>query len=269
MPQKTRQRARPYAFAREADKIARFMSNPSQPPGASSGDLVLVVDDEEDIRRLVSFNLDEAGFRVEAVDTGAAALEAATRLRPAVLVLDLMLPDLSGTEVCRRVRADPDLADGAVLMLTARGDEYDRVLGFEVGADDYVVKPFSVRELVMRVKGLAVRARERRLARGASDEGKRLVWRGLEIDPVRHRVTIDGVELTLRPLEYKLIAIFIEHPGRTFSRTDLLQEVWGISPDTNTRTVDTHIRRLRERLGPSSEAIETVHGFGYRLRDPA
>ncbi len=250
------------------DKIAWSMSNPSQ-PASTPGDVVLIVDDEEDIRRLVSFNLDEAGFRVEAVDTGAGALTAAVRLKPAVFVLDLMLPDVSGTEVCRRLRADPDLADAAILMLTARGDEYDRVLGFEVGADDYVVKPFSVRELVMRVKGLAVRARERRLARGASDEGRRLRWRGLEIDPVRHRVTIDGGDLALRPLEYKLLAIFIEHPGRVFSRTELLQEVWGISPDTNTRTVDTHIRRLRERLATYSEAIETVHGFGYRLRDPS
>jgi len=244
------------------------MINPPT-PASGPGDVVLVVDDEEDIRRLVSFNLDEAGFRVEAVDTGAGALAAAARLAPSVIVLDLMLPDISGTEVCRRLRADPALADAAVLMLTARGDEYDRVLGFEVGADDYVVKPFSVRELVMRVKGLAVRARERRLARGANDEGKRLRWRGLEIDPTRHRVTIDGSELALRPLEYKLLAIFIEHPGRVFSRTELLQEVWGISPETNTRTVDTHIRRLRERLAAYSEAIETVHGFGYRLRDPS
>lgn len=244
------------------------MSNPVQ-TSSIPDDVVLVVDDEEDIRRLVSFNLDEAGFRVETVDTGAGALTTAARLKPAVFVLDLMLPDLSGTEVCRRLRADPELADAAVLMLTARGDEYDRVLGFEVGADDYVVKPFSVRELVMRVKGLAVRARERRLARGSRDEGRRLRWRGLEIDPVRHRVTVGGAELGLRPLEYKLLAIFIEHPGRVFSRTELLQEVWGISPDTNTRTVDTHIRRLRERLDAHSEAIETVHGFGYRLRDPS
>ncbi|MBX3229635.1 MAG: response regulator [Labilithrix sp.] len=247
------------------------MANLSEipPPSvtAPTGDLVLVVDDEEDIRRLVSFNLDEAGFRVEAVESGTAALDSAARSRPSVVILDLMLPDQSGTEICRRLRADPALADAAILMLTARGDEYDRVLGFEVGADDYVVKPFSVRELIMRVRGLAVRARERRLARGKSDEGKRLAWRGLEIDPVRHRVTSDGAELGLRPLEYKLLAIFIEHPGRVFSRTDLLQEVWGISPDTNTRTVDTHIRRLRERLGPYSDAIETVHGFGYRLRE--
>ena len=236
-----------------------------QPAGA---DVVLVVDDEEDIRRLVSFNLGDAGFKVEAVENGAEALLAAIRIKPSVVVLDLMLPDISGMEVCRRLRADESVADAAILMLTARGDEYDRVLGFEVGADDYVVKPFSVRELVMRVRGLARRANERRLARGARDEGKRLEWRGLVIDPTRHRVIVDGAELTLRPLEYKLLAIFVEHPGRVFSRTELLQEVWGILPDTNTRTVDTHIRRLRERLAAYSEAIETVHGFGYRLRDP-
>jgi two-component system phosphate regulon response regulator PhoB len=242
-------------------------SQSAAPPAGD--DLVLVVDDEEDIRRLLSFNLGEAGFRVEAVETGGEGLTAAGRLKPSVVVLDLMLPDLSGMEVCRRLRADDAVADAAILMLTARGDEYDRVLGFEVGADDYVVKPFSVRELVMRVRGLARRAAERRAARGSRDEGKRLRWRGLEMDPSRHRVTIDGAELTLRPLEYKLLAIFVEHPGRVFSRTDLLSEVWGISPETNTRTVDTHIRRLRERLAAYSEAIETVHGFGYRLRDPA
>ena len=236
---------------------------------AGTDDVVLVVDDEEDIRRLVSFNLLEAGFKVEEVETGRDALDAATRLRPSVVVLDLMLPDLSGMEVCRRLRSDANVADAAILMLTARGDEYDRVLGFEIGADDYVVKPFSVRELVMRVRGLARRADERRSARGAGDDGKRLKWRGLEIDPARHRVTLDGAELALRPLEYKLLSIFVEHPGRVLSRTELLQEVWGVSPETNTRTVDTHIRRLRERLGAFSEAIETVHGFGYRLRDPA
>ena len=202
----------------------------------SMGDVVLVVDDEEDIRRLVTFNLTDAGFKVDSVENGTDAVAAATRLRPSVVVLDLMLPDISGMEVCRRLRADENVADAAILMLTARGDEYDRVLGFEVGADDYVVKPLS--------------------------------WRGLESDPTRHRVLIEGAELMLRPLEYKLLAIFVEHPGRVFSRTDLLQEVWGIAPDTNTRTVDTHIRRLRERLGAYSEAIETVHGFGYRLRDP-
>lgn len=232
-------------------------------------DRVLVIDDEEDLRRLLLFNLNEAGFDAEAVATGADGLAAATRFAPAVIVLDLMLPDLSGTEVCRQLRADPVRGDVAILMLTARGDEYDRVLGFEVGADDYVVKPFSVRELMMRVKALSKRAHERRAAR-ASAEGaapKQLKWRGLQVDVVRHRVFSDGVEVALRPLEYKLVSLFLEHPGKVFSRAELLEEVWGITADVNTRTVDTHVRRLRERLAAYGDAVETVHGFGYRLRE--
>lgn len=229
---------------------------------------LLLVDDEPDLQQLLVFNLDAAGFAVEAVATGAAGIEAALRERPAVVILDLMLPDIPGTEVCRRLRSEERLDDVGILMLTARGDEYDRVLGFEVGADDYVVKPYSVRELVLRVKALARRSSERTAARRASDAGTRLAWRGLSVDPVRHRVFLDDAELSLRPLEYKLIAAFLEHPGIVFSRADLLEEVWGMKPDTHTRTVDTHIRRLRERLGKYGEAIETVQGFGYRLRDP-
>jgi two-component system phosphate regulon response regulator PhoB len=220
-----------------------------------------------DLRELLLFNLREAGFTVEAAATAAEGLDAAARLEPAVLVLDLMLPDLPGTEVCRRLRAHASLGDIGILMLTARGDESDRVLGFEVGADDYVVKPFSVREVVLRVRGLARRAAERRSARGAADLGRRLCFRGLALDPVRHRAYADGVELSLRPLEYKLIALLIEHPGQVFRRSELLQEVWGISAEINTRTVDTHVRRLREHLGTYGEAIETVHGYGYRLRE--
>jgi two-component system phosphate regulon response regulator PhoB len=229
---------------------------------------LLLVDDEPDLQQLLVFNLGAAGFAVEAVATGTAGIEAALRERPAVVILDLMLPDIPGTEVCRRLRSEERLDDVGILMLTARGDEYDRVLGFEVGADDYVVKPYSVRELVLRVKALARRSIERNAARRASDAGTRLVWRGLSVDPVRHRVFTGEVELSLRPLEYKLIATFLEHPGVVFSRADLLEEVWGMKPDTHTRTVDTHIRRLRERLGSYGEAIETVQGFGYRLRDP-
>jgi two-component system phosphate regulon response regulator PhoB len=229
---------------------------------------VLLVDDEPDLRQLVTFNLRDAGFEVDAVGSGQAGLALAQRIRPAVIVLDLMLPDVSGMEVCRSLRADPLLADVAVLMLTARGDEYDRVLGFEVGADDYVVKPFSVRELVMRVRALARRTAERRAARAATGGERQLRWKGLELDPVRHRVFLDGTELQLRPLEFKLIQLLLEHPGRVFTRAQLLEEVWGISGDASSRTVDTHVRRLRERLGAYGEAVETVHGFGYRLKEP-
>jgi two-component system phosphate regulon response regulator PhoB len=233
-----------------------------------SGDSVLLVDDEPDLRKLLSFNLKEAGFECTAVGTGAEGLELAARLRPSVIVLDLMLPDIPGTEVCGRLRADPALADLAVLMLTARGDEEDRVLGFEVGADDYVVKPFSVRELVMRVRALARRTGERRDARSSVEPERRLRWRGLELEMVRHHVYVDGAEVTLRPLEFKLIALFLEHPGRTYTREELLEEAWGISADPNIRTVDTHVRRLRRALSPYVDAVETVHGFGYRLRAP-
>jgi two-component system phosphate regulon response regulator PhoB len=259
-------------------------SPPSSSPSASStpsaATKVLLVDDEPDLQRLLSFNLREAGFVVEAAGTGAEGLALGASFEPAVVILDLMLPDLSGTEICRQMRAHPKLADVAILMLTARGDEYDRVLGFEVGADDYVVKPFSVRELLMRVRGLGKRAHERRIARGfgahgaasagpiersPEKESKRLQWSGLEVDTLRHHVFVDGAELSLRPLEFKLLSLFLEHPGVVFSRAQLLEDVWGITTDVSTRTVDTHIRRLRERLGPYGDAIETVHGFGYRL----
>src|SRR5262249_755744 len=157
----------------------------------------------------------------EAVGTGQAGIAAAIKLRPAVVVLDLMLPDLPGTEVCRRLRADATTADVGILMLTARSDEYDRVLGFEVGADGYVVKPFSWREVVLRVKALARRTSERRLARASSEPGRTLTWRTLEVDPDRHRVHVDGTELQLRPLELKLIVLLLDQPGRVFTRAQL------------------------------------------------
>ena len=242
------------------------MLAPSPVPYA---DRVLVIDDEPDLCELLLFNLREAGLAPESASTAAQGLAAAERIEPAVIVLDVMLPDLPGTEVCRQIRAGAVNADAAILMLTARGDEADRVLGLEVGADDYVVKPFSVREVVLRVRALCRRAGERRAARGSADAGRRLTWGDLSIDPVRHRVygAGGGAEIGLRPLEYKLISLLMEHPGRVYSRAELLQEVWGITADIHTRTVDTHVRRLREKLGAQGEVIETVHGFGYRLRE--
>ncbi len=226
---------------------------------------VLICDDEQAFLDLLSFNLSEAGMKTEAVANGADALKLAATFRPAVVILDLMLPDMSGTDVCRRLRSNPETSDVGILMLTARGDEYDRIVGFEVGADDYVVKPFSVREVVLRVKALARRTHERRVARESREGGRRFRYLGLEVDPVQHRVFIDGQETTLRPLEFKLLALLVEHPGRVFSRADLLEDVWGMPRDLSTRTVDTHVRRLRSRLGVYEHAIETVAGFGYRL----
>ncbi len=235
-------------------------------------DRVLVIDDDDDLRRVLLLHLADADFDAQGVSTGAAGLAIAPKLRPVAIVLDLMLPDISGTEVCRQLRASRAIGDVGILMLTARGDEHDRVLGFEVGADDYVVKPFSMRELTLRVKALARRALERRAPstnRARETATPRMVWRGLEVDPVHHRVRIDGVELELRPLEFKLVTTFLENPGKVFTRVELLRTVWGSSGEAGTRTVDTHVRRLRERLGALGDAVETVHGFGYRLRDEA
>lgn len=226
---------------------------------------VLVVDDEPDIRKLLIFHLNKAGFEPHAVGTGREALEGVAELVPAVVVLDLMLPDIPGPEVCRRLRADPANDGLGILMLTARGDEYDRVLGFEVGTDDYVVKPFSPRELVHRVRALVRRSRGRD-SLPKPDHRAPLCWRDLTLDPQRHHVTIAGAEVSLRPLEYRLLELFLSHPEEVLTRAQLLAGAWGITAQINTRTVDTHVRRLREALGGHADAIETVYGFGYRLR---
>jgi two-component system phosphate regulon response regulator PhoB len=228
---------------------------------------VLVVDDEVDLQRLVVFNLRSAGFAVEGVSTGAEALAAIGRVKPSVMVLDLMLPDITGTEICRRIRADAQLCDIGIVMCTSRGDEYDRLLGFEVGCDDYVVKPFSVRELVMRVRAIVRRPGSRPSTGIAAPDDDTLRWRGIELDPVRHRSSIDGAMVVLRPLEFKLLHVFMQQPGRVLTRAALLEAVWNVTEEGSTRTVDTHVRRLRERMAPYADAIETVHGFGYKLKE--
>jgi two-component system, OmpR family, phosphate regulon response regulator PhoB len=230
---------------------------------------VLIVEDEPDVARLLAFNLEAAGFTVQIAATCAAALAKARERRPEVVVLDLMLPDGSGFDVCRALRADPETADLGVLMLTARGDADDRIGGLEAGADDYVVKPFVVREVVLRVTALAARIAEVRAAAAttpAAAATARLACGGIEMDLASHRVRAGGQEVQLRPLEFKLLALLVAHPGRVFSREELLEEVWGLRGDLNTRTVDVHVRRLRMNLGAAADAVETVHGFGYRAR---
>lgn len=234
------------------------------PPAAEP---VLVVDDEPDMTRLLEFNLVEHGFAPVTATTAGAGLLVAARLRPTVIILDVMLPDMSGVEACKLLRSDPELADVGILMLTARGSDQDRIAGFEAGADDYVLKPFHVLEVVMRVRALSRRCGERRAARSQPAAAERLRWRDLSVDPRSHRVFTGDDEVALRPMEFKLLAVFLENPQRVFSRDQLLQQVWEISSDVNTRTVDTHVRRLRQRLGASGDVIETVHGFGYRLRE--
>lgn len=249
-------------------------------PGAvsSAPRRVLVVDDEADVARLVAFNLRGAGFVVDEAGTCAEALARASATSPDVVVLDLMLPDGSGHDVCRALRAAPATADVGVLMLTALGEADDRIAGLEAGADDYVVKPFVVREIVLRVTALASRLAERRAAPagdaapdlgggGGDAAAAALVACGpIAIDPVTHEVRVDGGAVQLRPLEFRLLHLLCAHPGRVFSRDELLAEVWGLRGDLNTRTVDVHVRRLRMNLGAGADVIETVHGFGYRAR---
>jgi two-component system phosphate regulon response regulator PhoB len=229
---------------------------------------VVIIEDERDVSRLLEFNLRGGGFAVTCAANGADGLVAVHSTTPDVVVLDLMLPDQSGYEVCKAIRANGATADVGVLILTAKGEPEDRILGLEVGADDYVVKPFVVREVVLRVTALANRLAERR-SRPAVSSGNTLKAGPIELDPVTHDVRIAGVPTQLRPLEYKLLQLLVSDPGRVFSREELLEQVWEMRGDINTRTVDVHVRRLRVSLGPAADVIETVHGFGYRARrDP-
>jgi two-component system phosphate regulon response regulator PhoB len=226
---------------------------------------VLIADDEPDVRRLLGFALENAGFATCQAASGKQALEVTAELRPDVVILDLMLPDLTGYEVCRRLRADPMLGEAGILILTARGEEIDRIAGFEVGADDYVVKPFSVREVVLRVQGLIRRVAERSDGQTPSEAaGHAIRLRDLEIDLRSYEVRLGGELLALRPLEFKLLATLAADPGRVFSREALLAEVWEIREPMSTRTVDVHVQRLRQALGRAAALIETVPGFGYR-----
>jgi two-component system phosphate regulon response regulator PhoB len=226
---------------------------------------VVIIEDERDVSRLLEFNLRGAGFEVTCAGTGAEGLAAIKANGPDVVILDLMLPDQSGYDVCKALRAEPATSDVGVLMLTAKGEPEDRILGLEVGADDYVVKPFVVREVVLRVTALANRLAERR-ARGTQSTGTVLRAGPIELDPVTHDVKISGAPTQLRPLEYKLLQLLVSDPGRVFSREELLEQVWEMRGDINTRTVDVHVRRLRVSLGPAADVVETVHGFGYRAR---
>jgi two-component system phosphate regulon response regulator PhoB len=227
---------------------------------------VVIIEDERDVSRLLEFNLRGAGFVAQSAGTGADGLAAVAAHAPDVVVLDLMLPDQSGYDVCRAIRANASSAEVGVLMLTAKGEAEDRILGLEVGADDYVVKPFVVREVVLRVTALANRLAERRARPTAGDPGGVIKVGPIELDPVTHDVRINGTIAQLRPLEYKLLQLLVSEPGRVFSREELLEQVWEMRGDINTRTVDVHVRRLRVSLGVAADVIETVHGFGYRAK---
>ncbi len=229
---------------------------------------ILVVEDEEDIRQILAYNLGQSGHEVLTADRGAAGLDLARKERPELVLLDLMLPDISGLEVCRQLKSDPALREVPVMMLTARSEEIDRVVGFELGADDYVVKPFSVRELILRVQ--AVLRRSRGTASGVNaDSEAELVFGRLRVDRSAHRTWVDDEEITLTPLEMKLLWTLYQRRGRVQTRGVLLDDVWEASPENNTRTVDTHIKRLREKLGLAGAYVETVRGIGYRFASSA
>jgi two-component system phosphate regulon response regulator PhoB len=224
---------------------------------------VLLVDDERDLLSLVDFNLRAAGFETLLASSGEQAMSQLRRQVPDLVVLDLMLPDVPGTEVCRRIKADPRTKHVPVVMLTARGDEVDRVVGFELGADDYVTKPFSVRELVLRLRAVL-----RRAAGGRAPERPRAEVGPIRVDLEAHRAFVDGAEVQLTPLEFRLLTTFMARLGRVQSRERLLEDVWDMSSEVETRTVDTHVKRLREKLGSGRELLETVRGIGYRLVEP-
>jgi two-component system phosphate regulon response regulator PhoB len=220
---------------------------------------ILVVDDEPDIVALVVYHLAKDGYRVSSAATGTEALATARRERPDLIVLDLMLPGLSGFEVLEQLRADAATAGIAVLMLTARKDEPDRIKGLSLGADDYLTKPFSPQELVLRVRAILRRS----AATPAS--GDLLTIGALTIDRAAHKVAVRGDEVELTPTEYKLLLLLAERRGRVQGRAQLLETVWEAAPDIQTRTVDMHVQRLRAKLGDAGDLVETVRGFGYRL----
>jgi len=222
---------------------------------------ILVVDDEPDITALVAYHLARAGYRVSTASNGQEAIKAAREERPDVVVLDLMLPGVSGYEVLRELRRHPDTGDVGVILLTARREEADRIKGLSLGADDYLTKPFSPQELTLRVAAVL-----RRLASPAVAAGSLLVEGRLWIDRGAHRVTLGGEEVPLTATEYKLLLTLVERRGRVQTRPQLLETVWDAQPDIQTRTVDMHVQRLRAKLGEVGELIETVRGFGYRFR---
>ncbi len=223
---------------------------------------VLIVEDERDLVSLLEFNLRQAGFETATALTAAEALAQLRRRVPDLVLLDLMLPDRPGTDVCRDVKGDPRTRHVPVIILTAKGDELDRVVGFELGADDYVVKPFSVRELVLRARAVV------RRAASPADRPPESVG-PIRVEPEAHRAYVSGQEIPLTPLEFKLLVTFMSRLGRVQSREQLLSDVWEMSSELETRTVDTHVKRLREKLGPARDLLETVRGVGYRLVDPS
>jgi len=222
---------------------------------------VLIIEDEPDLALTLSYNLEQAGYEVAAELTGGGGLVRAETFLPDLILLDLMLPDSSGFEVCRALKESEATRDAPVVMLTARGEEVDRVKGFEVGAEDYVLKPFSVKELLLRLKVIT-----RRRHQAEELPQSQLSFGPIKIDRESHQVWVEGAEVALTLLELNLLTTLIERRGKTQSRAQLLTDVWETSAELTTRTVDTHVKRLRDKLGAAGELIQTVRGVGYRFK---
>ncbi len=222
---------------------------------------ILIIEDEADIQQILDYNLREKGHKVFVASKGEEGLRIAREKKPDLVLLDLMLPDMPGTEICKTLKTDPLTKSTQVVMLTAKGEEIDRVVGFELGADDYVVKPFSVRELLLRIQAIL------RRSAGEQEVASTIQFGRLRIDRGAHRVWVDDQELELTALEFKLLVTLYDRRNRVQSRAALLSDVWGIDADITTRTVDTHVKRLREKLGAAGDYIETVRGVGYRFAD--
>ena len=222
---------------------------------------ILVIEDETDIQQVLDYNLRQKGHKVFIAGSGEEGLRLAREKKPDLVLLDLMLPDMPGTDICKQIKADPTMKGTQVVMLTAKGEEIDRVLGFELGADDYVVKPFSVRELLLRVAAILRRSQGEEVPADTFSFGR------LRVDRSAHRVWADDQEIELTALEFKLLVTLYDRKNRVQTRAVLLSDVWGIEADITTRTVDTHVKRLREKLGEAGSYIETVRGVGYRFAD--
>lgn len=225
---------------------------------------VLIIEDDEDLQRLMTLNIRGAGYEVFRASRGHDGVDVAKREQPSIILLDLMLPDISGMEVCRLLRREESLKNTAIIIVSARGEEIDRVVGFELGADDYVVKPFSVRELMLRVDAL------HRRMKGTANKTQRdeiLEIGAIRLDPVRHQVWIEEEEVPLTYLEFKLLHVLMDRQGRVQTRDRLIDDVWGMDVEVTTRTVDTHVKRLRDKLGNARDSIETIRGVGYRFKE--
>lgn len=221
---------------------------------------VCIVEDESDLAHILEFNLQNEGYQTRIAATGADALKLVqANPLPDIVLLDLMLPDMTGIEVCRVLKQDRATAHIPIIMVTAKGEEIDRIVGFEMGADDYVVKPYSVRELLLRVRALLKRVQS------VSEQSGHVTFGCLQIDRGGHRLWVDDNELVLTALEFRLLTTLMERKGRVQTRTGLLQDVWDIHADVTTRTVDTHVKRLRQKLGSAGQYIETIRGVGYRF----